>query len=323
MVDGKIYVGFTTNFTKRKNKHFNELRNNKHKNEHLQNAVNKYGIENFVFEILEECLDEGFILSSMEHWWCNMLNTHNKEFGYNVKPTNPYNKSNISQETKDKIGKANKGRIYSKGRKHSQETIEKIRKRKAERPIYRGWKWSEEAKKKLSKKNKGGKGWTGRKHTEESKKKMSEIRKGIKFSKTHIENIGKANVEKNKKFRVPIVGFDKNLNIIGEWDSLILAAKELNLKSELISQVLNKRITHHKGYTFIYKKDFKEGKLPKVPIFQRNKRKVLQLEDDNIINIFNSVREAAKYIEVSETHLGKCCKEGKKFKNYIWKYKEN
>lgn len=48
------YIGITTDPTARKNRHFNYLRQNKHFNPHLQLAFNKYGEENFYFEILEE-----------------------------------------------------------------------------------------------------------------------------------------------------------------------------------------------------------------------------------------------------------------------------
>jgi group I intron endonuclease len=50
----------------------------------LQRAVNKYGIENFTFEILEEYPKE-FVVS-MEQWWINMLDVCNRERGYNKKP---------------------------------------------------------------------------------------------------------------------------------------------------------------------------------------------------------------------------------------------
>ena len=48
-----LYIGITTNPQIRKNRHFNYLRQNKHPNSHLQSAFNKYGEENFFFEILE------------------------------------------------------------------------------------------------------------------------------------------------------------------------------------------------------------------------------------------------------------------------------
>ena len=44
------YVGKTTNFTRRKNEHFERLRNNNHINKKLQSSFNKYGEENFVIQ---------------------------------------------------------------------------------------------------------------------------------------------------------------------------------------------------------------------------------------------------------------------------------
>lgn len=52
-INGKRYIGSSKNILYRYSTHFSSLRNNTHKNKHLQNAVNKYGIENFSFEIIE------------------------------------------------------------------------------------------------------------------------------------------------------------------------------------------------------------------------------------------------------------------------------
>ena len=87
LIDGKMYVGYATNFTDRKSQHFKALEKGKHRNSYLQNAYNKYGKDNFKFEILEQCQDK--FLTALEHYWCNLLNTHNKDFGYNILPTNP------------------------------------------------------------------------------------------------------------------------------------------------------------------------------------------------------------------------------------------
>jgi group I intron endonuclease len=54
-LDGKIYIGQTTCFYKRANFHKSELQRNKHGNHKLQNAVNKYGIKVFLFEVIHIC----------------------------------------------------------------------------------------------------------------------------------------------------------------------------------------------------------------------------------------------------------------------------
>ena len=47
------YIGSAKDFRIRENAHYSLLERNKHHSVHLQNAYNKYGKENFVFEILE------------------------------------------------------------------------------------------------------------------------------------------------------------------------------------------------------------------------------------------------------------------------------
>lgn len=54
ILNNKVYIGSSVNFNKRKNLHLHYLKNNKHHSNHLQKAWNKYGKENFVFEIIEK-----------------------------------------------------------------------------------------------------------------------------------------------------------------------------------------------------------------------------------------------------------------------------
>ena len=50
----KMYIGSTNNIKRRISKHFSTLKGNKHSNMYLQNAYNKYGLESFKTEVLEE-----------------------------------------------------------------------------------------------------------------------------------------------------------------------------------------------------------------------------------------------------------------------------
>lgn len=52
-LNGHKYIGITEQPDVRKNRHFQKLRQQKHFNPHLQAAFNKYGEENFYFEIIE------------------------------------------------------------------------------------------------------------------------------------------------------------------------------------------------------------------------------------------------------------------------------
>lgn len=103
LFNNKMYVGSTgVNFKYRFNNHIKALKLNKHKNKHLQTSWNKYGENNFKFEILEEC-DIEFCLS-IELYWITMLNTKNRNFGYNIcDPLKTRLGINHTIETKNKL----------------------------------------------------------------------------------------------------------------------------------------------------------------------------------------------------------------------------
>lgn len=60
-IDNKKYIGSSKDIGYRFKHHLYRLNNNRHTNSHLQNAVNKYGISNFTFSILEQCSKETLI----------------------------------------------------------------------------------------------------------------------------------------------------------------------------------------------------------------------------------------------------------------------
>ena len=131
VVNNKFYVGSAVNLSRRRARHFSELRNNRHSNGKLQNAWNKYGEPAFIFVVVEEVLSDADILTAENVW----LKEHvGKDYCYNigVTATAPHlgMSGNLSptwgyqhtKEAKAKISAAGKGRIPS------QETIEKRRK---------------------------------------------------------------------------------------------------------------------------------------------------------------------------------------------------
>lgn len=55
IITGKNYIGQSVDIKRRWATHLRELEKNKHSNQHLQNAFNKYGRENFDFKVLLLC----------------------------------------------------------------------------------------------------------------------------------------------------------------------------------------------------------------------------------------------------------------------------
>jgi group I intron endonuclease len=154
-LNSKSYVGSSSNLNKRWYSHIFRLKKNTHHSSKLQNSFNKYGIENFLFELIEECPKE--LLLEREQYWIDTLNSYVN--GYNSTPR-AGNNGGLSKETIEKLKKIHTGKKMS----------EEARKKMSE--SRKGRKLSEETKEKLRKTSKG------RKHTEEARKKMSESRKG-------------------------------------------------------------------------------------------------------------------------------------------------
>lgn len=111
VVNNKKYVGYSRDVSNRLYKHKCNLVENKHDNDYLQKAFNKYGLNNFNFELLVICKEE--YLESEENYWCNILDTHNRKYGYNIQPTSPLGNTKMSEESKEKIRKALTGKPKS------------------------------------------------------------------------------------------------------------------------------------------------------------------------------------------------------------------
>ena len=80
-INGKKYVGKTTStIEERFKEHISESKSDRSKNRPLYRALNKYGIDNFVLSLLEECNSED--LSMREIFWIDKLQTVKN--GYNA-----------------------------------------------------------------------------------------------------------------------------------------------------------------------------------------------------------------------------------------------
>jgi group I intron endonuclease len=136
--NNKIYVGSAVDFTRRTSWHKCRLNKNKHYNDYLQRAWNKYGEENFKFEIIE-VLDKSCLIEREQHYLDTLKPEYNvstsatggnlgPEVGRKLSILKRGNRNNLgkkfSEEHKRKIGEANKGKRL--GMKASEETKRKM-----------------------------------------------------------------------------------------------------------------------------------------------------------------------------------------------------
>jgi len=108
-LNNKRYIGQTSkSFKSRWYNHRYTLTNNKHDNQRLQNAWNKYGEENFIFEVLEE-IKNVELLTEREQYFADTYDTFRN--GYNMKPCVDSSLGfRHSKKTKEKLSNLAKSR---------------------------------------------------------------------------------------------------------------------------------------------------------------------------------------------------------------------
>ena len=149
-VNGKMYVGISKNLGKRWKDHKWNLLNDMGKpNQHLQNAVNKYGIENFEFFVIVEHYEDYKKLGDLEQYFIAKWQLDNPKYGYNKTkggeggspnnetrqkqsqtmkalwsdPNSAFNSKELRQKRSEAV-QGNKNPFY--GKHHTQKTRQKI-----------------------------------------------------------------------------------------------------------------------------------------------------------------------------------------------------
>lgn len=238
-ITGDFYIGSAVNYERRISVHKNHLKNGKHHNPYLQHIFNKYGIDNLSFELIKHVkLKEDLI--KIEQEYLDKLNPK-----YNIRTIADSNLGiKYSEKAKQKISNSRKGQRLKeetkikisntlKGRKISKETILKMSNKKI----------SEETKNKMSKNN--AKYWLGKSRSPESIRKMSQSHKGKSLSELHKKSLSKSLKDKGtKEFKLI-----SPTGELFEGKNISTFCREQNLSVSHISQVLNNKRSHHKGWT--------------------------------------------------------------------------
>ncbi len=120
LVNCKFYIGSAKYFAGRKGEHLSLLRKGKHHNKHLQSSYNKYGEDKFEFNIIEYTTKEKLI--EREQYY---LDTLQPQYNF-LKVAYSSLGFKHTEECKNKMSISRKGKQNSLGRKLSEETKEKI-----------------------------------------------------------------------------------------------------------------------------------------------------------------------------------------------------
>jgi group I intron endonuclease len=126
-INGKLYVGQTSNMYRRYYEHKKMRFNGKSR---FYNAIKKYGFESFQLTILEKDIDIG-VINERETYYIQILKTSNELYGYNIcveaNTTRGRKRPSIELEGVRKYRKSCVGEKNAFfGKKHSEETKKAI-----------------------------------------------------------------------------------------------------------------------------------------------------------------------------------------------------
>lgn len=214
---GKIYIGQTTNFIKRKNYYKNGA---KPYQVRIYNSLQKYGYDAHTIEFIDECLVDN--LNERERYWQDFYDAIG-ENGLNCRLTATNDKSGfLSESSKNKLSIAKK-KVVIDGE------------------------WRE----------KFAYDWSGKNHSEQTKRKMSESAKGKKKTSEHISKLpqnqkGYKPKPRSEEFRLnqklfngksrAVSQYDKNDILINQFISVAEAKRQTGIKT-INSVVLGKTNT--------------------------------------------------------------------------------
>lgn len=224
----KVYIGQSCDIYTRWQHHIGRLKIGKHYNSHLQKSWDKYGSENFSFEILERCNKEQ--IDNRERFYIKKYNSTNYEYGYNLESGGSLYKTH-SEETKRKISEGNKGKTCSDESKKRMSEIQKV--------AQRGKKLSDVTKRKI------GEALKGRVYSDETIEKFRELHKRENLSYETRKKISEAAYKK-------VIQLTKDGNIVAEFDAIKFAEESTGINHSHISNVCKGKRKTAGGYIWKY-----------------------------------------------------------------------
>ena len=284
-VNGKIYIGKTNNFEKRKREHILD----KNVNIPFHKALRKYGIENFDWEIIDTASSDGELIQK-EIYWIKELNTCIKfpnSNGYNITLGGEggfaWNSRKIVQfslngEYIQEFESSEQAQLFLHKNGTSVKGCANGRYKQGYGYL---WKWYDE--------------WDGN-NIEPYKKPIS-----------------------NKRKRV--VQLDEKGNFIGIYDSVLSASEITKIRRTAISGCLIGNYKTAGGYIWLYEKDYIDGNdyslKPKCI-----KGGIYQLDDyKNVINWFPNCSDACRNLGFDvkvHKQIQKATGTGNKCRGFYW-----
>lgn len=237
---GIFYIGSALILRQRKYEHFKYLKKKSHYNIYLQNAFNKHGEENFIFEILEFVPDKTKLIEREQHYLDTLLFAFEKNNKFNKLGYNIFRVAGSSLGRKCKQESIIKGQLTKQrngGFQHTEEHKEYMRE------LFSGRIVSEETKQKMR------------------KPKSEQGRLNIKAANGHRGKpgtmLGKKHApETIQKAQKPVVQLTLEGVFLNEFISIKDAGEKLDLWRSDIGAACKGRLKKTGGFKWMYKSDY-------------------------------------------------------------------
>jgi len=301
LVNNMIYVGQSKNVKKRLYDHKSHLKNNNSHNKHLQYTWNKYGKDNFIFEVIENC--DLHLLDEREEYWIQYYDSYKNGFnqtsgGVGIGINNKvykyrgYGKDKtkivVNLNTRERFD--NYTELYNKYK----VTINDIKIIESGiRKTARGYYWCFD--------------FYGINDEEELKNKKKSKLLSVSLLHTPIKVI---NITTNEIF-----------NSINE------VARQYKINPSLINACINKKQKSTGGYIFMKYEDYINNNKNIDEYYLNNKklpfksRKAKIVINVNTKNIYDSIAKASKETGISSGNISECCYHKRKTAGgYQWEF---
>lgn len=309
-INGKLYIGQTKRTLLQRSNNGNGYNHSRH----FYNAIHKYGWENFDHLILINgiSLDMANII---EEELIKKYNTTNENYGYNLKSGGL---NHIPSDETRKIMSENRSgnKHWNYGKHRSEETKEKIRKANKGRVIDAEWR------KHMSESGKG------RIFSDEHKAKIALSKIGEK-NPMYNKHLSKKAIEQRKERARNILQYDLNGDFIKEWRCIGDVIEYYNIDASNIHKCCLNIIKSSKGYIWRYKDG--ENICKKIEAYRKNNTDIKNIyknvymysKDGIYIEEFQSAHDAQNKTKINEKQIKSCCR-GEIFTSggYRWRYEK-
>ena len=289
LINGKRYIGQSIRIENRWEEHKRNAfdLSREEYNKPFYQAIRKYGLDNFSFEVLEECSQEK--LNEREVYWIEFYQTFPLKLGkgYNLYPGGEGNYHRLNNDQILEII-----RLLREHRLNYNEIANKFNVcRDLIGGINNGYFYNKP----------------------DISYPIRHFGKGIK--KKYLNNRSPSTY---KRYSVP--PYEELLKSFYELRSAAKVAEKYNVSQVLLKKWCNKvgiNPQHKNEYIERYEVEFL-GKKPKI---KRPLLKILQIDPNTnkIVNIFDSFADAAKKLKLSKSTINSYCDKNKIYAGYIWK----